>query len=184
MVSSKDTGNVFSVRGPEVGLLVELGDLGDFLGSEAESGDLEVGFLVDLGGSLGNDDDTSAEVPVENDLSGGLLVLLGKLNDNGLLGGVVGGAAILGVESAGGGPGNGLDAVLLHEADELGLGAVGEELDLVAHGLNLGVGEDVLHELHIEVGKTDGLDLSLLDESFEAGVEHVHGTGLAGVVGW
>lgn len=119
---------------------------------------------------LGDDSETLLGGPSEEDLGRGLVVLLGEaLEEIMLHEGRDGlGAVHVELDEAGraeGRVGGDGDALLLGEADELGLLKVGVKLDLEGGRADLGVLEHVVESLGLEVGDTDGLGKTLLNES-------------------
>lgn len=125
-------------------------------GLNVRLGKLEVERLqvaLDAAGSerLGEDNVAAGGVPVQKDLSGSLVVLLGNSADGGILELVAASEGRVGLD---------LDAVLVAELDESLTLAERVDLDLVDSGDNLGVVDKILEVGGTEVGDTDGADLT------------------------
>lgn len=153
-------------RGVESEANVQSGNGLDLLLGQVERGGLEV-LLESLDAvGLGDDDDVALCAPSEQDLAGGDAVLLGGSLDGvdleqrlDLLG--------LGVvqlnergRAKGGVAGDG-NVVLLSHGDELGLGEVRVVLDLEDGRGDLGVRQQIVDQLGVEVGDTNGLEDAL-----------------------
>lgn len=151
---------VEDLNAPEVlGVAVAVGGLalGDGLeGLEVllvQNNILEVGDDAGLGGRLGDDAGAALDSPGDQDIGVVAVVLLGNLGD------------LLTLDQGGvgrseGGVSSEVDALGLAELEQLPLGVLGVELDLVGGGDNLGGGEELLEVLDREVGDTDGLGLA------------------------
>lgn len=85
-------------------------------------------------------------------------MLLGNLDDSGVL------SELLSIGTTERRVGLGKDVVLLEVGDELGLRALDGKLDLVGDGLDLGELEELPGSSDVEVGDTNVLDESLVDE--------------------
>lgn len=120
-------------------------------------------------GGLGDDGNAALGGPSEEDLGGGLAVLAGEAGEDVVLherGGVLG-AVHVELDEAGrakGGVAGDLDALVLGEAHELRLLEVGVQLDLESGGGDLGISEQVVDGLGLEVGDTDALGQAGADE--------------------
>jgi len=168
----------------EADVAVEARDGLDVLLGEVEVNRVEVDSH-DLGASgLGDNSQAALGGPAEQDLRGSLAVLVGNGLDCGIL---EKGLELLGVlhvelaeaggaERAVGSDGN---ALLLGKVKEKLLNEVGVVLDLEGSGADLGVAEEVVEELGLEVGDTDALGQTLLDEALHSGPGLLDG-GLAG----
>lgn len=123
-----------------------------------------------LAAGLGDDSKTTLGSPAEKDLGRLLVVLLGNGRDSGLLeerdkvGGVLHVELLEGSRTEGrvGGDGN---ALVGSQLDQVRLDQVGVVLDLQGSRRDLGVAEEVVEELALEVGDTDALGELVLNEA-------------------
>lgn len=137
-------------RAGDVALLKVVNDL-DILRGEFEVKRLEVGLDAVGGQRLGEDDVALGGVPVEEDLRGGLAVLLSKLANDGVLELVATCERRVGLDG---------DAVLAADVDEVLALEEGVDLNLVDSGDNRGLGHELLEVVDTEVGDTNGADLA------------------------
>ena len=125
--------------------------------------------------SFGYHDVSPAHAPVQENLSCWSLVLCSQLLDQWLLSQIVTLGSHLGAKAAQGTVGYGHDLMVEQEPNEVRLGACWIQIDLVANGLVSRVAHDIREQLRVEVGDTDALGQTFVDEAFEAGPEYVHG---------
>lgn len=123
----------------------------DVLSLELEVEAVEVALDAAGRQALGQDNVAAGGVPVQENLSRGLAVLLGDGADGRVLELVATGQRGVGLD---------LDAVLGAELDESLTLAEGVDLDLVDGGDDLAGGQEGVHVGGAEVGDTDGLDLA------------------------
>lgn len=137
-------------------LLGELVDLLKVLLGEVD--ELEV--VLDTGRSdrLGEGVDATLDEPRDEDVGALDRVLVGNLLDDGVV------AESLTVSAAERRVSLGEDVLLLEPVDKLELGALDRELDLVGDGLDADVLQELLGAVDVEVGDTDRLDETLVDE--------------------
>lgn len=159
---------VEDINAPEVlGVAVAVGGLalGDGLeGLEillVQDNVLEVGDDARLGGRLGDDAGAALDSPGDQDIGVVAVVLLGNLGD---LLTLDQGA----VSRSEGRVGSQVNTLGLAELEQLPLGVLGVELDLVSGGDDLGSGKELLEVLDREVGDTDGLGLAGGDQGLHA----------------
>ena len=158
----------------EADAAVEGRDGGDILLGEIELNALQVGDHDGLAGALGDDGQAALGSPAEQDLRGRAVVLGGDLLDGVVLdeGSELDGVLHVELEEAGGAEravGGDGDALLLGEVEELLLDEVGVVLDLEGGGADLGVAEEVVDQLALEVGDTNALGEALADEALHGG---------------
>ena len=142
----------------DVVLLAELIDGLDILGGELEVEAVEVALDAVGSQALGQDNVAASSVPVEEDLGGGLAVLLSDAADGRVLELVASGERRVRLDE---------DAVLGAEVDKSLALAEGVELHLVDGGDDLGVVEEVVDVAGTEVGDADGPDLAQLLRNLE-----------------
>jgi len=144
----------------------------DILLGEVEARDIEVGLHDGGAGGLGDNSEATLGSPSKEDLRWGLSVLLGNSLNGVLLEersealGLLHGELLKG-EGTEGRVGRDGDTLSLGEVDELLLDEVRVMLDLEGGGANLGVSEEVVKELGLEVGDADALGEALLYEALE-----------------
>ena len=158
----------------EADAAVETRDGLEVLLGEIEIERVEVGLHGGLAAGLGDDGQAALGGPAEEDLGGVLVVLLADGLDGGVLEEGLELLGVLHVElaergRAEGGVGGHGDALSLGEVEEVLLDEVGVVLDLEGGGADLGVAEEVVQELGLEVGDTDALGETLLDERLHGG---------------
>lgn len=146
----------------EAGIDVESADLLDLVLGEVESDGLQVGDHVLLTGGLGDDGKATLGGPAKEDLGGGLAVLGGDGLDSINLHQRLDLAGMLHVEllergGAEGGVGSDGDTLVFGKTEKLVLDEVGVVLDLEGGRLDAGIAEQVIDELGLEVGDTDAL---------------------------
>lgn len=156
--------------GVEAGVDIKSGNLGNVLLGKVEVGAVEVLDENLLAAGLGNDGEAALGGPAQEDLGVGLAVLVGNLADDVVLeerseGLGVGEVELVEGGRAEGGVGGDGDTLVLGEADEVGLDEVGVVLDLKGGGADLGVAEEVVDQLALEVGNANGAGKTLLNEA-------------------
>ena len=167
-----DAGNGHTyVRGlVEPELLVKRGNGRNLLLSEIEGGAVEVESHDRGAGRLGNDSEAALRGPAEENLGGLLAVLLGEGSDGGVLHERREADGLLHAEDVEAGRaerrvGRHGDALVLGEPDKVLLDEVGVVLDLESGRGDLGIAEEIIKELSLEVGDTDVLGETLGDEA-------------------
>ena len=137
---------------------IEPADLLHLLLAKGEVG--HVAVLFDPGGRdrLGDDNDAPLDLPADEDLCGGLLVLGCDVLDLVVVHELwVSGLGPGAVRRPEGGVGGQADAALLAELEQLGLAQVGVALHLVGHRGDAALAQHVADLLRVEVGESDGL---------------------------
>lgn len=134
-------------------VILEVVDLLNILIIELEVEAVEV--ALDAGGSqaLGQDNVAAGGAPVQEDLGGSAVVLLGNADNGGVLELVAASEGRVGLD---------LDAILVAQVDESLTLAEGVNLDLVDGGDNVGVFNEALEVGGTKVGDADRLDLAEL----------------------
>jgi hypothetical protein len=129
--------------------------LGNLVIGQSQTVNLVVAVNARLADGLGNDTPALLDTPDQKNLLGGLALLLGELEEGGVLVQRRVGRAQAGVTG-------GVDALGGVVGNQLGGGVVGVQLDLVNSGDDLGgrVVEEDLEVLDAEVGDTDVADLA------------------------
>ena len=168
----------------EADAAVEGRDGGDVLLGEIELDARQVGGHELLAGALGDDGQAALGGPAEENLRGLAVVLGGDLLDGVVLdeGGQLDGVLHVELEEAGGAEGavgGDGDALALGEVEQLLLDEVGVVLDLEGGRADLGVAEEVVDQLALEVGDADALGEAGGDEGLEGAPGLLDG-GLAG----
>ena len=158
----------------EADAAVETRDGLEVLLGEVKVEGVEVGLHGGLAAGLGNDGQAALGGPAEEDLGGVLVVLLADGLDGGVLEEGLELLGVLHVELAEGSRAERRvssdgDALSLGEVEEVLLDEVGVVLDLEGGRADLGVAEEVVQELGLEVGDTDALGETLLDEALHGG---------------
>lgn len=167
----------------EADAAVEAGDGLDLVLGEVKLERGEVGGHDGGAGGLGDDGQAALGGPAEEDLRGVAAVLGGDALDGVVLdeGLELGGVVHVELHERGGAEGavgRDGDALGLGEVEELLLDEEGVVLDLERGGGDLGVAEEVVDELRLEVGDADALGQLLLDERLHGGPRLLDG-GLA-----
>ncbi len=171
-------------------------DLLELLFLKVEVGDVQILLESGLGVGLWNDGNIALGDPSEDDLSWGLVVLLGNAGDNLVLeerwG--IGGLLPAELEEGGwaeGGVGGDGNFLLLGQADEGWLDEVWVVLDLKGSWADLGDTEEVEDQRSLEVGDSNGTDEFLLNERLhggpgllDAGVGELDGLSVGTVPSW
>jgi len=153
----------------ELEVEVHLGDALHVLLVDVPVDTVEVLLHVLGGGALGDDSKTLLSGPSEKNLGGGLVVLAAEAGEDLVLHERRGrlGDVHVELDEAGRterGVGSQSNTLSLGEADELSLLVVGVKLDLEGGRADLGVLEQVVDSLSLEVGDTNGLGETLLNE--------------------
>jgi hypothetical protein len=110
------------------------------------------------GDRLGEGVDATLDEPRDEDVGPLGAVLLGDVEDDGVV------AESLAVGTAEGRVALGKDVLLLEPGDELGLGALDRELDLVGDGTDADVLEELAATVDVKVGNTNRLYEALVNE--------------------